>query len=203
MIEEYDNLFKILLIGESGVGKSSFLHRYVECDFTEMYLSTIGVDFKMNTMNVEGKKIKLHVFDTAGQERFHTITTSYYRNADALILMFDLTDRDSFNKINYWLSEIETHSRPNTKIFIVGNKSDLFDLRQVNEEDIEIMRKRLNLPYLETSTKMNTNVNETFCQVTKLLLDSNVTPNQNINSKKLRLNQKPVKDVKGCTCTIL
>merc|ERR1712010_195769 len=122
---EYDYLFKLLLIGDSGVGKSCLLLRFADDTYAESYISTIGVDFKIRTINLEGKTIKLQIWDTAGQERFRTITSSYYRGAHGIIVVYDITDAESFTNVKQWLNEIDRYANENVNKLLVGNKSDL------------------------------------------------------------------------------
>ncbi|CAM0958698.1 unnamed protein product [Alopecurus aequalis] len=104
---EYDYLFKLLLIGDSSVGKSCLLLRFADDAYVDTYISTIGVDFKIRTVELDGKSVKLQIWDTAGQERFRTITSSYYRGAHGIIIVYDVTDMESFNNVKQWLSEID------------------------------------------------------------------------------------------------
>merc|ERR1711988_2090585 len=123
--QEYDYLFKLLLIGDSGVGKSCLLLRFADDTYTETYISTIGVDFKIRTVEIDGKVIKLQIWDTAGQERFRTITSSYYRGAHGIIVVYDVTDGDTFRSVEQWLEEIERFAGPGVRKMIVGNKKDM------------------------------------------------------------------------------
>mmetsp|Transcript_6486 Transcript_6486/g.27304 ORF Transcript_6486/g.27304 Transcript_6486/m.27304 type:complete len:203 (-) Transcript_6486:135-743(-) len=162
MNSEYDYLFKLLLIGDSGVGKSCLLLRFADDTYTESYISTIGVDFKIRTIELEGKTIKLQIWDTAGQERFRTITSSYYRGAHGIIVVFDVTDLESFNNVKQWLHEIDRYACQNVKKLLVGNKCDLASKRAVPTEQAKEFADSLGIQYLETSAKNSTNVEKAF-----------------------------------------
>ncbi|XP_038992282.1 ras-related protein RABD2a-like isoform X2 [Hibiscus syriacus] len=125
MNAEYDYLFKLLLIGDSGVGKSCLLLRFSDDSYLESYISTIGVDFKIRTVEQDGKTLKLQIWDTAGQERFRTITSSYYRGAHGIIIVYDVTDQASFHNVKQWLNEINRYASGNVNKLLVGNKCDL------------------------------------------------------------------------------
>ena len=131
MTTEYDYLFKLLLIGDSGVGKSCLLLRFADDTYTDSYISTIGVDFKIRTVDLDTKTIKLQIWDTAGQERFRTITSSYYRGAHGIIIVYDITDKESFDNVRQWLFEIDRYASENVCKLLVGNKSDLGSKRAV------------------------------------------------------------------------
>ncbi|SPP78490.1 blast:Ras-related protein Rab-10 [Drosophila guanche] len=137
----YDLLFKLLLIGDSGVGKTCILFRFSDDAFTSTFISTIGIDFKIKTVELRGKKIKLQIWDTAGQERFHTITTSYYRGAMGIMLVYDITNEKSFENIVKWLRNIDEHANEDVEKMILGNKCDMTDKRVVNKERGEAVSK--------------------------------------------------------------
>jgi len=162
MNPEYDYLFKLLLIGDSGVGKSCLLLRFADDSYTESYISTIGVDFKIRTITLEGKTIKLQIWDTAGQERFRTITSSYYRGAHGIIVVYDVTEVESYNNIKQWLHEIDRYACEGVNRLLVGNKSDLTTKRQVETATAKEFADQLSVPFLETSAKSATNVEQAF-----------------------------------------
>eukprot|EP00741_Cyanophora_paradoxa_P008889 tig00001408_g8605.t1 len=162
MNPEYDYLFKLLLIGDSGVGKSCLLLRFADDTYTESYISTIGVDFKIRTIELDGKTIKLQIWDTAGQERFRTITSSYYRGAHGIIIVYDVTDQESFNNVKQWLQEIDRYACEGVSKLLVGNKSDLTTKKVVQYEVAKEFADSLGIPFLETSAKNSTNVEAAF-----------------------------------------
>merc|ERR1719498_1366298 len=121
---EYDYLFKLLLVGDSGVCKSTLLHRLIDDDYSGSYVSTIGVDLMIKSLEVDGKPVKLQIWDTAGQERFRTITRQFYRGAQGCLLVYDVTDRESFDHVHQWLDDIRTHTLPDTIVMLVASKCD-------------------------------------------------------------------------------
>jgi Ras-related protein Rab-1A len=162
MNPEYDCLFKLLLIGDSGVGKSCLLLRFADDTYTESYISTIGVDFKIRTVTIDGKIVKLQIWDTAGQERFRTITASYYRGAHGIIVVYDVTDLDSFNNIKQWLGEIDRYASEQVDRLIVGNKCDLVAKKAVDYATAKELADQLGISFIETSAKDATNVEQAF-----------------------------------------
>ena len=162
---EYDYLFKLLLIGDSGVGKSCLLLRFADDSYTDSYLSTIGVDFKIRTLEIEGKTIKLQIWDTAGQERFRTITSSYYRGAHGIIVVYDITDRSSYNNIQSWLQEVDRYACENVSKLLIGNKSDLEEKRVVSYTEAKLKADEIGIPFIETSAKKSSNVEESFTRL--------------------------------------
>uniref|UniRef100_A0AAX7VFC5 Uncharacterized protein n=2 Tax=Astatotilapia calliptera TaxID=8154 RepID=A0AAX7VFC5_ASTCA len=157
-----DYLFKLLLIGDSGVGKSCLLLRFADDTYTESYISTIGVDFKIRTIDMDGKTVKLQIWDTAGQERFRTITSSYYRGAHGIIIVYDVTEQESFNNVKQWLDEIDRYACENVSRLLVGNKSDLVSKKVVDAATAQDLASSLKIPCLETSAKSSDNVERAF-----------------------------------------
>lgn len=162
MAKTYDYLFKLLLIGDSGVGKTCVLFRFSEDAFNATFISTIGIDFKIRTIELDGKKIKLQIWDTAGQERFRTITTAYYRGAMGIMLVYDITNEKSFDNIRNWIRNIEEHASRDVEKMILGNKCDMNDKRQVSKEKGEQLAIEHGIKFMETSAKASINVEEAF-----------------------------------------
>ncbi|SPO28034.1 probable SEC4-like Rab/GTPase [Ustilago trichophora] len=158
----YDFLIKLLLIGDSGVGKSCLLLRFCDDAWTPSFITTIGIDFKIRTIELDGKRIKLQIWDTAGQERFRTITTAYYRGAMGILLVFDVTDQKSFENVRTWHANIEQHASEGVSKILIGNKSDWEEKRAVTNEQAQELAQELGIPYIETSAKSNSNVEEAF-----------------------------------------
>lgn len=159
---EYDFLFKLLLIGDSGVGKSCLLLRFADDSYTDSFIATIGVDFKIRTIEVGGKTVKLQIWDTAGQERFRTITSSYYRGAHGIVIVYDVTNAETFAHVNPWIEEIKRYACADVNKLLVGNKSDMEEKRTVSQAQGEELAKSLGVPFLETSAKTAANVEQTF-----------------------------------------
>nr|XP_023020300.1 ras-related protein Rab-43 [Leptinotarsa decemlineata] len=137
--ESFDFLFKIVLIGDCGTGKTCVVQRFKNGTFIERHANTIGVDFSMKTVVVDNKKVKLQIWDTAGQERFRTITQSYYRSANGVIIVYDITKRSSFLSVSRWVEEVRRYSGNAVLLALVGNKADLETLREVEFEEAEAM----------------------------------------------------------------
>ncbi|RZC78454.1 hypothetical protein C5167_002633 [Papaver somniferum] len=159
---EYDYLFKIVLIGDSGVGKSNILSRFTRNEFCLESKSTIGVEFATKTLQVDGKTVKAQIWDTAGQERYRAITSAYYRGAVGALLVYDITKRQTFENVQRWLRELRDHADSNIVIMMAGNKSDLNHLRAVPEEDAHILAEKEELSFLETSALEALNIDKAF-----------------------------------------
>lgn len=170
--KSYQILFKIILIGDSGIGKTSLINRYVKNEFSEKHLCTIGVDFMMKTLEVNDVNIKLQVWDTAGMERYRQITTSYYKGANAAIIAFDLTNRKSFESLKYWITLYYDYCNQliSKCIAIVGNKLDAEHKREVTKEDIEdFLKINPHLMYYEVSAKSGEGVENLFTNLAERL----------------------------------
>lgn len=159
---EYDYLFKLVVIGDSGVGKSSICTRYTKGVYNDMFLTTIGVDFECHTIVLDDKIIKLQIWDTAGQERFKAITNSFYRGAQGIIIVFDVTNWESFDNVKNWLEEVNRREHETPYKLLLGNKCDQESKRVISFDAANEYANKLNIPYLETSAKDAINVDQAF-----------------------------------------
>ena len=182
--ENYDFIFKVLLLGNSDVGKSSLLLRYVDSVWSDTFVPTIGVDFKVKTIEIGDKKVKMQIWDTAGQERFRTVVSTYFRGAHGIFLIYDITNRDSFKNLENWLIEIEKNASENVLKILIGNKNDLEDERDIASDEGKAFANRNGMQFIETSAKMNTNVNEAFETLGKLMIEFNSQQNQAMTQDK-------------------
>lgn len=200
---DYDYLFKVLIIGNSGVGKSCLLLRFAEDMFSDNYISTIGVDFKIRKLELDGKSIKLQIWDTAGQERFRTITKSYYRGSNGIVVVYDITDRESFEQVQHWMSEIDAHASADVCRLLVGNKADLEDKRAVSREEGETLARQFGIPFLETSAKQALNVENMFTTMAQAMKKKagGLAPNPNTPNGNVTIQRgKGVGNDKQCGC---
>ncbi|KAM7523767.1 hypothetical protein LguiA_013669 [Lonicera macranthoides] len=163
--QKIDYVFKVVLIGDSAVGKSQMLARFARNDFSLDSKATIGVEFQTRTLLIEHKSVKAQIWDTAGQERYRAVTSAYYRGAVGAMLVYDITKRQSFDHIPRWLEELRGHADKNIVIILIGNKSDLEDQRAVGTEDAKEFAEKEGLFFLETSALEATNVEEAFLTV--------------------------------------
>jgi len=202
-MSDYDYLFKLLLIGDSGVGKSCLLLRFADNTYTDSYISTIGVDFKIRTLDIDGKTVKLQIWDTAGQERFRTITSSYYRGAHGIIVVYDVTDKVSFNNVKQWLGEIDRYACQSVNKLLVGNKADLVEKKVVEYNEAKEFADSLGISFLETSAKSAHNVEEAFLTMTRQIKErvsrSHEGPTKPNGSVNISTNSKKIpKERKKC-----
>ncbi|XP_073667874.1 ras-related protein Rab-43-like isoform X2 [Paramisgurnus dabryanus] len=199
--DSYDFVFKIVLVGDVGVGKTCVVQRFKTGIFMEKQGSTIGVDFTMKTLEIQGKRVK--IWDTAGQERFRTITQSYYRSANGAIITYDITKRSSFMSVPKWMEDVKKYGGSNIVPLLIGNKSDLTDLREVPSEDAQTMAHQLDfVTAIETSAKDSSNVEEAFNKMATELILRHGGPmfNENVTDS-FKLNSKDVtSEGWGCGC---
>ena len=195
---------KILLIGDTSVGKTALILKYIDKQFSENNMSTIGLEYKDKIIRIKEKKIKLQIWDTSGQERYRSITKSFYRNANALLFVFDVTNEISFNHIKDWLIESENSGKDFKKI-LVGNKIDLKDKRIIDKERMEQFAKRKNMKCFEVSAKEGKNVDLIFKEITKLILNNKTEDelieeysNRTVNSTILSVESHKSYNKKNC-----
>ncbi|KAG0206489.1 Ras- protein Rab-11A [Mortierella sp. GBA30] len=166
MADDYDYLFKIVLIGESSVGKTNILSRFTQNEFTLESKSTIGIEFATaKSIEIDGKVLKAQIWDTAGQERYRAITAAFYRGAVGALLVYDISKLSTFESLERWLSELREHADSNIIIMLVGNKSDLKHLRAVPTEEAKVFAELHGLLFLETSALDGTNISAAFTEV--------------------------------------
>ncbi|EPS58462.1 hypothetical protein M569_16350, partial [Genlisea aurea] len=163
--EDYDYLFKVVLIGDSGVGKSNLLSRFTKNEFSTQTKSTIGVEFATRSIRVDDKVVKAQIWDTAGQERYRAITSAYYRGAVGALLVYDVTRHITYENVERWLNELRGHTESNIVVMLVGNKADLRHLRAVSTEKARAFAERENTFFMETSALEALNVENSFTQV--------------------------------------
>ncbi|KAK9162038.1 hypothetical protein Syun_002940 [Stephania yunnanensis] len=201
MSNGYDYLFKLLLIGDSSVGKSCLLLRFADDSYVDSYISTIGVDFKIRTVEKDGKTIKLQIWDTAGQERFRTITSSYYRGAHGIIIVYDVTEMESFNNVKQWLSEVDRYASDNVCKLLVGNKCDLVDQKVVDTEVAKAFADELGIPFLETSAKESINVEQAFLIMSgeiKNRMGNQTSSSDSTTGSTVQMKGQPIQQKSNC-----
>ncbi|XP_066579264.1 ras-related protein Rab-35 [Amia ocellicauda] len=200
--KDYHHLFKLLIIGDSNVGKSSLLLRFADNTFSGSYITTIGVDFKIRTVEMEGERVKLQIWDTAGQERFRTITSTYYRNTHGVIIVYDVTNPESFVNVKRWLNEIGQNCDNVCKI-LVGNKNDDPSRKMVDSQDAQRFSESMGVRLFETSAKENINVEEMFLAFTRMVLRAKKASQARLNERQgelVNINTKPPRKRKQKCC---
>ena len=194
--EDSDIIFKILMLGDSEVGKSCFLMRYSDNVFVENYITTIGLDYKLKTIKLDsGKVIKVQLWDTAGQDKYRTIAKNYYKGSHGILLLYDITKISSFENIREWIQDIRQEVSPKSIIFLIGNKIDLTDQRKISKEQGEELAEEFKIPFFEASAKSGENVDEVF----KALYEKIIEAYGDLEKEKgTKLNKK--KQNKGKCC---
>ena len=160
---------KILLIGDSSVGKSSILLKYIEDKFSENYVSTIGIEYKIKTLIINGKKVLLRIWDTSGQERYRSITQNFYRNANGILFIFDITNKETFENIKNWIIDSDSEDNQVIKV-LVGNKIDIDENRKIDNDIIQKYAEKKGMKYYETSAKEGINIDLVFRKIAELIL---------------------------------
>ncbi|KAM0947042.1 putative small GTP-binding protein [Dioscorea sansibarensis] len=188
--EEY--LFKVVIIGDSAVGKSNLLSRYARNEFNPHSKATIGVEFQTQSMEIDGKEVKAQIWDTAGQERFRAVTSAYYRGAVGALVVYDISRRTTFDSVSRWLQELETHSDNTIARILVGNKCDLENIRAVPVEEGKALAEEQGLFFMETSALDSTNVKTAFEIVIKEIYANVSRKVLNSDSHKAELSQNRV-----------
>ena len=208
----YQYIFKLILIGNSGVGKSCILQRYIKHTFEESYKCTIGVDFLMKSIVINGQTVKLQLWDTAGQEKYKSMASSYYRGANVALIVFDITNHESFDALPLWIENFYKNGPEQKNIILIGNKNDLPDLRQVTQQEAEAFSQTNNMMYFETSAKEGDNIEYIFNYAAEKLLEfyggnneatlkKQMAPNNDIQSsnfKEIRIEESSNKKKNCC-----
>ena len=200
--EEEEIKIKIMLLGESQIGKTSLIQRYVKNNFNLSYITTVGIDFQLKQIKMNNKSIKLQIWDTAGQERFKNITKSYFHSSDGFIVGYDITSRLSFTNVSTWLKEINENAPEEIHKILIGNKCDLNE-REVTTEEGQKLAEENGMKFFETSAKNDINVKETFEAITKDILDVQYKVEGDGNRNSLVIDRKTEKKKdeekkKGC-----
>ncbi|KAM3138580.1 hypothetical protein pb186bvf_009332 [Paramecium bursaria] len=202
MSQDYDQLLKIVIVGSQNVGKSCLLLRYTDDLFVSDIQNTVGVDFKVKMINFENKKVKLQIYDTAGQERFRSLTCTqldYFqcREADGIILVYDITNSSSFDEIDMWMNDVDKYAPRRVQILLIGNKADLKNRRKITMEQGYQKSIDHHTQFMETSARTAENVHELFTVITKLVLQHRLqTKYSSANAPRIQQQQKQEK--KGC-----
>ena len=172
-MEQKEFIYKILLLGDSSVGKTCFLMRYTDNTFQDIHMSTIGLDYKLKNVQLEnGKMVKIQVWDTAGQDRFRSITKNYYKGAHGIILIYDVTEQKSFDNVKNWMAQIKEEVSERVSIVLVGNKIDDEDNRKISTEQGESMAKEYEIMFFECSAKTGQNIDEIFNNLVKKVVEN-------------------------------
>ena len=205
---EIDVLIKVVIVGDTSVGKTNLLSRFINNTFNENSRNTIGVDFSVMDMNINNKKVKVQFWDTAGQEKYRSIGSAYYKNAQGVIVTYDITRKNSFDHINEWMTEIAEQGEPDSEVLLIGNKIDLEEHRQIKKEDAENFAKDKKVFFMEVSAKTNQDqcVEKAFTILIKEIMkkteerNSQINPSKGGSAKKLEGKRKKIESKKDESC---
>ena len=171
--EEYSLIFKMILIGDSGVGKSNILSRYINNSFSETTRSTVGVELSAKVEEINNTKIKIQIWDTAGQERYKSITKTYYKGAKGALIVYDITNKESFKNVDKWINDLKESGDDDVSILIVGNKCDLEASREVTTDEVKKKAELYKMAYCETSALKGENIDNAFRTLIKIVVEKN------------------------------
>ncbi|XP_055377564.1 ras-related protein Rab-8A [Condylostylus longicornis] len=192
MAIDFVSTYKVLVLGDSNVGKTCIVHRYCDEKYYDTYISTIGIDFKQKLINLDGVPIKLQIWDTAGQERFRTLTTAYYRGAMGILLMYDVTNLESYNNLSYWLRNIQENASPDVVKVLAGNKCECTaSQRMVDKDKGEKIAETFDMPFFEVSCKQNINIEEVFITLARKIREQRERRGDNFNDDKGQEKKSP------------
>ena len=194
----FDVKYKIMVLGESRTNKTSLIKRYTKNVFGGAYFTTVGMDFQDKIIEIDSKKIRLQIWDTAGQERFRNVTKSYFQSSHGFVLVYDITDKYTFDNLDFWMNLIKLNGPENSKIILVGNKCDLSNERKVSIEEGENYAKKYNIKFFEASAKDGTNVNELFFHLANEIYQNDKSKGKNKNTLKLENTTKKKMKKKFC-----
>ena len=200
--KEYDLLFKLILIGDSCVGKSNILLKYLKNQFNENSKTTVGVEFGTKNIIINNKRIKIQIWDTAGQERYRSITSAYYKGAKGALIVYDITRKNTFDNIDKWITDLKLNGDKNICIIILGNKSDLIDKREINKNDGIKKAEMYKTAFLETSALNGDNISKAFDELIEQIVINNKNifqdDNENEIDKGVNLNDEKNNNKKKC-----
>ena len=200
--KEYDLLFKLILIGDSYVGKSNILLKYLKNQFNENSKTTVGVEFGTKNIIINNKRIKIQIWDTAGQERYRSITSAYYKGAKGALIVYDITRKNTFDNIDKWITDLKLNGDKDICIIILGNKSDLIDKREINKNDGIKKAEMYKIAFLETSALNGDNISKAFDELIEQIVINNKNifqdDNENEIDKGVNLNDEKNNNKKKC-----
>jgi len=177
--------FKLMMLGDAGVGKTAILKRYCDDTFDAKWINTIGIDFKMKNIEIQDKRVRLQIWDTAGQEKFQALAHSFYRGAAGILLVYDITNSESYEHVEKWMNNISQHGSDDVFVTLIGNKKDITNHRDVSIVKGETLAKQYEIPFYETSAKTNENITEAFTEIAEKVFKKHIAKLGKIGSRSL------------------